>query len=156
MPQVQLPIFPTDSVYITRELAFKNEMGKITYFNGSMPVFSHDEKDIKAFRMITSQFYVNGNASQADIARAFGISIVSIKRSVKLYRSQGIDGFYAPRNTRGAAVLTEPVLAAVQKCLDDGQSISEIAPKFSLKKNTLSKAIQAGRLHAPLKKKSPP
>lgn len=154
MPQIQLPIFPTDSVHITPELAFKNEMGKITYFNGSMPVFSHDEKDTKAFRMITSQFYVNGNASQADIARAFGISIISIKRSVKLYRSQGIDGFYAPRNTRSAAVLTESVLATVQKCLDDGQSIAEIATEFSLKKNTLSKAIQAGRLHALLKKKS--
>jgi len=153
MPQIQLPIFPTDSVHITPELAFKNERGTITYFNGSMPVFSHNEQDIKSFRIITSQFYINGNASQADIARAFGISIVSIKRSVKLYRSQGIDGFYAPRNTRGSAVLTESVLSAVQKCLDDGQSIPDIATEFSLKKNTLSKAIQSGRLRAPLKKR---
>jgi hypothetical protein len=63
MTQIQLPIFPADCVDITPELAFKNENGKITYFNGSMPVFSHDEHDIKSFRMITSQFYVNGNAT---------------------------------------------------------------------------------------------
>ena len=51
MPQIQLPIFPTDCVNITPELAFKKENGTITYFNGSMPVFSHDEHDLQAFRM---------------------------------------------------------------------------------------------------------
>ena len=83
MPQIQLPIFPADCVDITPELAFKNEGGKITYFNGSMPVFSHDAHDIKSFRMITSQFYVNGNATQSDIAKAFGVSLISVKRAVK-------------------------------------------------------------------------
>ena len=83
MPQIQLPVFPADCVDITAELAFKNEGGKITYFNGCMPVFSHDEHDVQAFRMITSQFYVNGNATQAFIARAFGVTLVSVKRAVK-------------------------------------------------------------------------
>jgi len=49
MPQIQLPIFPADCVHITVEPAFKNEGGKITYFNGCMPVFSHDEHDLQAF-----------------------------------------------------------------------------------------------------------
>lgn len=49
-----------------------------------MPVFSHDETDIPNFRMITSQFYVNGNATQAQIIKAFGIPPISIKRAVKL------------------------------------------------------------------------
>ena len=75
-----------------------------------MPVFSHDEHDIKSFRMITSQFYVNGNATQSEISKAFCVSLISVKRAVKCYRTQGIDGFYAPRNTRGAVVLNEAVL----------------------------------------------
>ena len=53
------------------------------YAHGSMPVFSHDKDDIQAFRMITSQFYVNGNATQSQIARAFGVTLVSVKRAVK-------------------------------------------------------------------------
>jgi transposase-like protein len=153
MPQIQLPIFPTDSVHITPELAFKNESGKIFYFNGSMPVFSHDKDDIQAFRMITSQFYVNGNATQSQIARAFGVTLVSVKRAVKTYRTDGISGFYSPKKTRGAAVLTDSVLQDVQARLDSGISVPDIATEFGLKKNTLSKAIGAGRLHNPLKKR---
>lgn len=64
MPQMQLPIFPEGVTHITPELAFKKEGGRVTYLNGSMPVFAHDEKDIRTFRMITSQFCVNGNAKQ--------------------------------------------------------------------------------------------
>ena len=147
MPQIQLPIFPADCVDITPELAFKNEGGKITYFNGSMPVFSHDAHDIKSFRMITSQFYVNGNATQSDIAKAFGVSLISVKRAVKCYRTQGIDGFYAPKNTRGPVVLTESVLQEIQSQLDNGVSVADVATALEIKKNTIDKAIQAVRLH---------
>lgn len=156
MPQIQLPIFPADSVEITSELAFKKESGKIVYFNGSMPVFSHDEHDLKSFKIITSQFYVNGNATQAEIARAFGVTLVSVKRSVKIYRTQGIDGFYASKKTRGAAVLTDSILDKIQTHLDNDVPIADISAEFGIKKNTLSKAIGAGRLHQAAKKKTKP
>lgn len=153
MPQIQLPIFPADSVEITSELAFKKESGKIIYFNGSMPIFSHDEHDLKSFKMITSQFYVNGNATQSEIAKAFGVTLVSVKRAVKIYRTQGVDGFYAHKKTRGAAVLTDTILASIQTRLDNDVSIADISVEFGIKKNTLSKAIGAGRLHQAVKKK---
>ena len=153
MPQIQLPIFPADSVHITAELAFKKDAGKIVYFNGSMPVFSHDEKDLKSFKMIISQFYINGNASQSEIAKAFGITLVSVKRAVKTYRTQGVDGFYAPKKTRGAAVLTDLIVMQIQDCLNQDMSLTEISEKFVIKKNTISKAIGAGRLHKAIKKK---
>jgi hypothetical protein len=101
MPQLQFPVFPADSEEISKFISFKKEMGLVTYFNGVIPIFSHDEKDVKAFRMITSQFYINGLVSQAEIVRAFGVTDISVKRAVKLYRTQGIDGFYQTRRTRG-------------------------------------------------------
>jgi hypothetical protein len=70
MPQIQLPIFPVGVTHITPLLAFSKQDGRVTYFNGSMPVFVHDEEDVASFRMITAQFCVNGNAKQADIVRA--------------------------------------------------------------------------------------
>jgi len=103
MPQLQLPMFPNGVTHITDELAFERRDGQITYFNGHMPVFTHDEKDIATFRMITSQFCVSGYARQSDIIRAFGVTSISVKRSVKLYRAKGTKGFYAPRVRRGAA-----------------------------------------------------
>jgi transposase-like protein len=114
-----------------------------------MPVFVHDETDVRTFRMITSQFYVNGNAKQADIVRAFGVTAISVKRSVAVYRQAGPSGFYRARKTRGGAVLTATVLAEAQALLSAGQSIKEVAKTLQVKANTMHKAVQDGRLTAP-------
>lgn len=154
MPQVQLPIFPAGVVHITHELAVETRDGRVTYFNGMMPVFSHDESDIRTFRMITAQFCVNGNAKQAEICRAFGVTFVSLKRAVKLYREKGPAGFFEPRNTRGATVLTKPVLAEAQSLFNEGYSKSQVAQKLGLKKDTLRKAVNQGRLTLGKKKRA--
>jgi hypothetical protein len=87
MPQIQLPFFPAGVTHITPMLAFRKEEVQVTYFNGNMPVFIHDEGDIATFRMITAQFCVNGNTKQAEIAKAFGCGSFWPKKSVG--RSKG-------------------------------------------------------------------
>ena len=149
MPQIQLPIFPNGSTPITSVLVFEQQNSRITYFNGLMPVFFHDEKDLATFRMITSQFVVNGNVTQSEITKAFGVPQRTVKRYVKLYREQGAKGFYAPRITRGAAVLTGEALKNIQQRLDEGQSLHEAAVALGLKPNTVNKALHAGKLHRP-------
>ena len=154
MPQLHLPMFPNGVIHITDQLAVMKKDGAVTYFNGHMPVFSHGENDINTFRMITSQFCVNGAAEQSDIIRAFGVTSISVKRSVKTYREKGPKGFYAPRVTRGAAVLLDPVVAAAEELLADGAGATDVAEKLGLKLNTLQKAIRAGRVRRPAKKNS--
>ncbi len=154
MSQIQLPLYPAGVTPITPLLSFAKQDGRITYFNGSMPVFHHDEEDLDSFRMITAQFCVNGNTKQMDIVRAFGIPKISIKRAVKLYRETGPKGFYAKRKTRGAAVLTPSVLEQAQQLLDEGMETADVADRLSIKRDTLSKAVRARRLHKPKKKES--
>lgn len=152
MPQLQLPIFPEGMTLINANLGFMTRDGTITYIYGSLPIFSHAVDDLKTFRMITSQLYVNGSASQADICRAFGVSRISLKRSVKLYREKGMAGFFEQPRRRGPAVLTPDVLNKVQSMLDNEQSLPEIASALDLKIDTLRKAVSAGKLHKPQKK----
>jgi len=154
MPQLQLPIFPDGVTYITNQLAFKNEDGQVTYFNGIMPVFSHAESDIATFRMITSQFCVTGHVKQSDIIRAFGVTSISVKRSVKIYREKGPKGFYAPRVTRGPAVLVEDVVSEIEGRLAGGATPAEVAKTLGMKLNTIQKAMREGRIRAAVKKKS--
>jgi hypothetical protein len=154
MPQIQLPMFPHGATQITSELAVEKRDGRVTYFNGTMPVFSHDEEDVPTFRMITSQFCVNGNAKQPEIVRAFGVPLTSVKRYCRLYREKGPAGFYAPRPRRGAAVLTRTVLAQVQELLDEEVPVGVVAQRLAIKPNTLTKAVRAGRVHVPGKKKT--
>jgi transposase len=154
MPQIQLQMFPHGATQITSELAVEKRDGRVTYFNGTMPVFSHDEEDVRTFRMITSQFCVNGNAKQPEIVKAFGVPLTSVKRYCRLYREKGPAGFYAPRPRRGAAVLTQTVLAQVQELLDEELPVGVVAQRLAIKPNTLTKAVRAGRVHVPGKKKT--
>ena len=127
MPQLPLPMFPMGVTHITALLAFIKEAGNITYFNGSLPVLSHTEEDTQSFRMITAPFCVNGHTQQAEIARAFGVTKISVKRSVKLYREEGPGGFYKQKKRRGAAILTPPVIEQVQQLLAEYVEIADIA-----------------------------
>lgn len=94
MPQILLPFFPEDMTYINSYIGFQKRNGIVFYFNGMMPVYQHPEADIESFRFFTSQIVVNGNATQAEIVKAFGVSSISVKRWVKKYRTQGARGFF--------------------------------------------------------------
>ncbi len=153
MPQIQLPIFPEGMTNITNELGFMTKDGEVTYFNGHLPVFTHEEKDVQTFRMITSQFIVTGLVKQMDIVRVFGVPVRTVKRYVKLYREKGPKGFYQPPKRRGAVVLTAEALKKAQELLDEGNELTEIGKKLGVKTNTLSKAVHSGRLHRIDKKK---
>ncbi|MBM2817398.1 MAG: hypothetical protein HW421_4160 [Ignavibacteria bacterium] len=152
MPQIQLPIFPEGTTEITNEIGFVKKEGQITYFNGHLPVFVHDEKDVQTFRMITSQFIVTGLVKQADIVKAFGVPSTTVKRYVKLYKEKGVKGFYKTPARRGAVILTPEVLERVQILLDEGKELGEINKITGVKTNTLNKAVHAGKLHR-IKKK---
>ncbi|MES0447195.1 MAG: hypothetical protein ABUJ92_11680 [Desulfobacterales bacterium] len=152
MAQMQLPIFPEGSSLINANVAFTSKDNKVTYFYGHLPIFSHSVDDIVSFKVITSQMYVNGSVKQAEICRAFGVTPISLKRNVKIFREKGVAGFFEKRRTRGAGVLTTSVLASIQEHFYSGCSIVEAAKKLDLNTDTLRKAIKAGKLHFPEKK----
>jgi DNA invertase Pin-like site-specific DNA recombinase len=138
---------------ITEDLAFQREEGKVVYFHGLMPVFQHGEKDLKSFRMFTSQLIANGTVRQRDIVRAFGVPLATVKRYMKVHREQGTAGFFRPPRRRSASVLTPEVKQRAQALLDEGKSVPEVSREIGVTGTTLHKAIQAGRLHAFKKKR---
>ncbi len=150
MPKPIQPIFAKGFTTISGQLAFECRDDTVTYYYGVMPVFSHDKNDIKTFHMISAQFYINGNASQADIARATGIPLITLKRAVKTYREGGPKAFYQEPKRGGPRVLTPDVVDQAENLFDNGKDVGEVAEELGLKKDTLQKAIKSGRV----KKKS--
>jgi transposase-like protein len=153
MPQVQLPVFPDGVTHITSEIAFERREGKVCYFNGHLPVFIHECEDLPAFRLFSSQLVINGNASQSEISRAFGVPLVTVKRYVKLYRAGGPRAFFAAASRRRGSKLTPELLVEAQGLLDEGLEVPDAARRLGVLTNTLHKAIRAGRLHKRGKKK---
>lgn len=146
MPQIQLPLFPASSTSITDELAFEQREGTVYYFNGHLPVFSHPVDDIASFRFFTSQLIANGNASQGQISRAFGVPLVTVKRACKKLREEGAAGFFRPAVPRQGHKLTDELLGRAQALLEEGLEIPAIGAQLGVLPNTLHKAISYGRL----------
>ena len=147
MLTIQLPLFPPELTFINRQISFQKKDGKVYYFHGLFPLFTHEEGDLKSFRLITSQLVMSGNVKQIEIAEAFGVTYISVKRSVDLLRKEGPKGFFKKDvKARTSHVLTGEVVEKVQGYLDKRYSPSEIAGKLNLKANTIRKAIQSGRL----------
>ena len=153
MPQELLPLFVSSGEgYISELISYQKRDGMIYYFHAGLPVFCHGEKDMKSFRMFISQLVVNGSCRQVDIVRAFGISVISMKRWVKKYREEGPQAFFQTPRRRGSHVLTPEVLKQSQERLSQGVNRSEVARQLHVKLDTLSKAIRSGRLVEPEKK----
>ena len=146
-------MFPSDVTEINSLVSFAKREGTVYYFNGPLPVFSHVQEDKASFRMFTSQLVVNGNCTQMEVVRAFGISAISMKRYVKIYRREGVSGFFKSRAARQPRVLTPEVLQKAQDLMQQGKERNAVAQELGIKSDTLRKAIQAGRIVVPIKKK---
>ena len=155
MAQLQLPIFPAGVTQLSCDLGVSCRDGRVSYFYGTLPVFTHDEKDVKSFRLFTSQLYLEGKVKQAALVKVFGVSAISVKRAVKLYEAAGPGGFWRARPTRGPSVLRAEVLKQAQEQLDQGRTLREVAAPLEVKYDTMRKAVRAGRLHERVKKTKP-
>ena len=113
----------------------------------------HGSKDLATFRMFSSQLVVNGSSTQAEIARAFGVPLVTVERYCKLYRERGAAGFFVPAKKRNGSKLTPLMLEKAQSLLDEGMPVPEVGRQLGVLSNTLRKAIRAGRLGVRIKKK---
>jgi len=152
MLQELLPVYRQDSTRINDYLAYAKEDGKIWYFNATMPIFSHPEECKASFRMFTSQLCVNGNCRQVDIVNTFGVTSISVKRSVKKYRDGGPEAFYTKkRPVRNPRVFTPEILEKARDMLGAGKSRSEISDELGIKPDTLYRAIKSGKLGEPHK-----
>ena len=146
MPQIQLPVFPSGTTHITAELAFERRGDQVVYFNGHLPVFTHQVSDVASFRLFTTQLLINGTASNGDIVRAFGVPLRTLKRYRQRYRERGAKSFYEAAAKRKGSRLNGERLVEVQRLLEEGLSVAEVSRRSGVLGSTLHKAIGDGRL----------
>jgi hypothetical protein len=157
MPQLQLPFFPAGTAEINRQIAVEKKSDTVYYIHGHLPVFHHATDDVQGFRMFTSQMIVNGTVKPREIVETFGVPMVTVKRYVKIFREFGAKGFYGvrPRHS-SASVLKGQALEQARQLLEQGKSVPEVSQELDILANTLHKAIRAGRLPKPKKKRANP
>ena len=148
MGQQILPLYIEGECQINEKIHYEynKETETIYYYLFCHPLYSHGVNEKTSFQLVTAQLIVYGHCRNVEIVNAFGATSISVKRAVKKYRTGGISAFVKKRSTRGPKVLTDEVLLEAQKLLDEGESRTNVAQNLGIKANTLSKAIQAGKL----------
>ncbi len=143
-----LPLIPYGATKIANNLSVISENDEWTYYHGVLPVTTHKASDTRFFRMITSSFILNGVCRNADIIRVFNVSKSSVIRNCKKCGERGSDAFFknSGKGERKSKVLTEDKLKKAEELLLASFSRSEVASKIGVKYDTLSKAMQDGRL----------
>jgi len=150
--QLRLPIFPPSIKLITPHLGVLEDDEIVTYFHCGAPIFNHGASDLRSFRYITSKFIDGGLCKGTEISRCFGVSIDSVRRSLRLLRSEGEDGFFGAENRHGHSYkLVGSLLIQAQKLLDSGWNNSRIARELGIREGTVRYGIKTGKL----KKKVP-
>ena len=155
MPQLQLPIFPSECKCIAMGYSVECRDKQVVYFSGLLPVFQHAEDDLQSFRMFTSELIDMGVVRQVDIVNAFGVPLPTVKRYLKLLRDHGPKVFFSEPKRRSASVLKGEARQAVERLIEEGKSVPEVAEASGVKANTLHKAMRAGRLPRAKKNNSP-
>ena len=150
--QLHVPIFPSDSRMLGERVAVVLRAGVVWYFHYDMPVFSHAATDLASFRMFTSSLCDKGQCKLVEVERAFGVTAISVKRSLRQYRQNGPQSFFvSKRPLVMPRVLQGEMLAQVQELLDAGHPPRAIEDRLQVKADTIRNAIEDGRLHRPKK-----
>ena len=147
MPQLFLPLIPAGTTMIGDKVSVEKRDGRWVYFLGLHPIYEHDEGDNRMFKVVASQLINNGVCRHRDIVATFGVSKSSVNRALKKYREGGIEAFFRKRKGgRRGTVLTAEKLERAQQLLEEGIDRGQVAEELEIKKDTLRKAVNDGRL----------
>ncbi len=145
--QLQLPIFPRDAQLINDHVGVYKKDGLVQYIVNGMPIYSHGEDDINAFRFITSNFIHQGLCRKVDIERFFNVSEDSVYRYHKKFNEQGEQGFFGDDARKGKAIkIKGEKRIRIQKKLDKGQSVNSIAKEEGIGESAIRYAVKQGYL----------
>ncbi len=151
--QLRLPRYPDGPIHVSDAVSVVRREGVVWWFHQGMPLGSHAASDVAAFRHQSSMLCDGGACKLVEIERAFDVTAISVKRALKQYRAGGARSFFERKRTaREGPVMTPARLREVQALIDQGLSDRQIGERLGLKRDTIYRTVQAGRLHRPEKR----
>ncbi len=137
---------------LSETVGVQEQSGIVQYIVNGLPVYSHANDDLNAFRFITSNLIAQGLCKQIEVVRLFGVSSDSVHRYWKKYCEQGETGFFGDDARHGKAhKITGEKRRKIQAKLDKGMSNYRIAQQEGVGESAIRYQIKKGNL-----KKKPP
>jgi transposase len=147
MPQLLLPLIPTDGLFINDVISVKQNADTWIYSLGVNPFYIHGANDTRSLRMITSMMIESKMCRHSEIIKAFDVSKSVVNRSLKKLRTGGPEAFYQRKEGgRKGTILTPEVLEQAQSLLDQGFDRKATVKALDVSRDAFRKALSDGRL----------
>ena len=91
---MQLPIFPAGFTEINSRVGVETKDGQVCYVYGHLPVFQHEDSDVRSFRMFTSQMIVTGSVKPKEIVERLLSIMLCLTSSVSPRIQSGFETWH--------------------------------------------------------------
>ena len=144
-----LPLQPGHATPISSRVSMLLDGDRCVYFLNTDPVCSHADDDKRERNLCLARFALFGHATQAQLARAHGLSQSTVSRAMQRLRQQGELGFApAPKPRRRHGIEDPELLARAATMLKSGLSVYRVAQQLGVSQSTLWRYTKEGRLPA--------
>ena len=144
-----LGLQPGEAVPVSASLSVLLDGDRVVYFHFTDPVDSHAADDKPGRNRCLGRFALHGLASQAQLARALGVSPQTVGRARQRLEQEGEAGFAKPRKRRRRHGIDDPdLLAQAAAMLKEGRSVYSVARALGVSRSTLWRYTREGLLPA--------
>jgi len=117
--------------------------GYIVVFVREQPIFSYDTDDVAARRLAIVQLAESKVASQAEIARSFGVKRLTVYRQIEKYRVGGVPALVPrKRGPKGPRVTGGRRDKIIAKRKESGESNYRIAERLGVSESSIRQALK--------------
>ena len=144
-----LPSENPEAVPISAKFSLQTQDGKTVYFHYLEPIWSHAEGDRAGQRIAAVQLAERDGVTQAGVAKALGVSAVTVNRWVRLYRKHGTAGLERLEAPRTRTALNPEQQQSAADRLYAGRSLRSVALELDVNRETLRQYQKSGSLPEP-------
>jgi transposase len=139
---VLLEAGPGGVTRISSRCFFRDEDAERIVFVVGIPIYHYDRSDRVTERFIAVSLVDDGLAKQAEVARAFGVGVASVRRWQSRYGNRGLAGL--ARKPRRSPLLKMGGARdrAVRRMFEQGTSNAEMSRRLGVSESTINRALK--------------
>jgi transposase len=153
--QKRLPMTPTTVdeeriVEVNERVWFVDNDGfRVVYVGWESPLYRVALDDAVQMRFVAVSLHQTGLARQSEIARAFNISVATLRRWARRYAARGSEGLRRKTSPGRTLKITGSEEACIRKWFEAGETNSEMARRLGVNEGTVRNALKRMDLHRP-------
>jgi len=132
---------PNGRTFINRSLSFVDNDGMRIVLRWHEPLYRFAVSDTLSMRFVAVHLRMNGLATQEEVSRAFGHSVITQRRWEKRFQEEGLTGLENRKSSGRPRTVPETCDVMLRKWFSEEVSNAEIARRLMVSEATIHRAL---------------